>query len=118
MSDSCPAGCPVKCMIIIVNRGMSEKIIEQLRAKNIMASFVLPAHGTATAKWQNLLGLGDTKKDVIITIINKDLVGDVFGALHDEMGIGEPGQGVAFTVNINSIGGKRLLNYCMGKVEE
>lgn len=113
MSDSL-----VKCMIIIVDRGKSEAIIKSLRGKNVLCSFVMPGHGTATAQWQDLIGLGDIKKDVIITILDKNLIEEVFEGLRKGLGIRGLGKGIAFTIAINSIGGRRLLNYCLGRVEE
>lgn len=114
MSDNCL----VKCMIVIVDRGKSDAIVRFLRGKNIMCSFVMPGYGTASAQWQNLLGIGDTKKDVIITLLDKSLTTSTLQQLNDNFGIHNSGYGVAFTVGVTSIGGRRLLNYCMGKVEE
>lgn len=108
---------PIICMITIVDRGKGDNIIEYLREKNAMCSFLLPGHGTASAQWLNLLGAGDIKKDVIVTVLGKDKVSEVFEGLGENFGIKKSGHGIAFTLNINSIGGKRLLNYCLGKVE-
>lgn len=114
MSDNCL----VKCMIIIVDRGKSENIIKFLRDKNIMCNFVMQGHGTAAAQWQNLLGIGDIKKDVIVSVLDKDRVTEILDGLGSGFGMRGPGHGVAFTISVNSIGGKRLLNYCLGKVED
>lgn len=114
MSDNCL----LKCMIVIVDRGKGESITSFLRGKNVMFSFILPGHGTASVQWQNLLGLGDTKKDVIISLLDKSLVQEVFEGLSDIFDMRDSGRGIAVTADVNSIGGRRFLNYCLGKVEE
>lgn len=107
----------VKCMITIVDRGKGESITKYLRDKRVMCSFILPGHGTASVQWQNLLGLGEIKKDVIITLLDKDRIAEIFQGL-ESFGIRGSGKGIAFVVGINSIGGKRLLNYYLGRAEE
>lgn len=111
-------GCPIKCMITIVNRGKGDDIVEYLKKNNVLTSFIMPGHGTAAANWQNLLGLGDTKKDIVITLLDKTHVNEIMEGLGDSFGIRGAGHGVAFTIDVGSIGGRRLLNYCLGKVEE
>jgi len=114
MSDNCL----IKCMLVIVDRGKGDPIVKYLRDQNVMCSFILPGHGTASGQWVNLLGIGDIKKDVVISVLDKTRVGVIFEGLGERFGIRSAGHGVAFTVAINSIGGKRLLNYCLGNVEE
>lgn len=108
----------IKCMLTIADRGKGDAIVKYLRDQNVMCSFILPGHGTASGQWINLLGMGDIKKDVIITVLDKSRVAEIFEGLGERFDMRDPGHGIAFTVDINSIGGRRLLNYCMGNVEE
>ena len=108
----------IKCMIIIADRGKGDAIVKYLREQNVMCSFILPGHGTASGQWINLLGMGDIKKDVIINVLDKTRVSEIFEGLGNRFDMRGAGHGIAFTVGINSIGGKRLLNYCLGNVEE
>jgi len=110
--------CLVKCMIAIVDRGKSNAIVKFLREKNIMCNFVMQAHGTASTQWQNLLGIGDTKKDVIVSVMDKTKTKEILEGLGDEFGMRKAGHGIAFFIGVNSIGGRRLLQYCLGKVED
>jgi hypothetical protein len=105
-------------MIVIVDRGKGDAIVRYLREQNVMCNFILPGHGTASQQWLNLLGMGEIKKDVVISVLDKNRIGGIFEGLGEHFGIRGAGHGVAFTVAINSIGGKRLLNYCLGNVEE
>lgn len=108
----------IRLLVVIVERGKGDGIIEFLRDQNILFNVVLLGHGTASKQWQNVLGIGDSKKDIVLSVLAKDRVEDAFNILKEEFNLKEPGHGIAFTVNINSISSKRVLNFCLGKVEE
>lgn len=79
-----------------------EKIPEQL--------YVF-AKGTASGELQDLLGLGDIDKSVIISYLPKKNADCMVQVLKEELYLGTPGSGVAFTVPINaaSLGIARLM---------
>ena len=70
-----------------------EKVPEQLHAF---------AKGTASGEWMNVLGLGEIDKTVIMATLSKKNAGRMVSLLREELYLGMPGSGVAFTVPINA----------------
>lgn len=61
-------------------------------------------HGTASSEVLDLLGLGRTEKAVVLTLVPDGEVPELLKVLADRMQILGPGNGIAFTVPLSSIG--------------
>lgn len=110
--------CLLKIMIIVVDRGKGEQAVNFLRARNILFNVIMLGHGTAATQWADFTGLGDSKKEVVVTAVDAEKTDEVFSELNKEFGFDKSGRGIAFTVGLNSVSGKNLLNYCLGILEE
>ncbi len=60
------------------------------------------AKGTASGELQDLLGLGEIDKTVILTYLPKQKADRMMRVLKEELYLGMPGSGVAFTVPLNA----------------
>ncbi|MBQ3728598.1 MAG: hypothetical protein II903_03775 [Spirochaetales bacterium] len=60
-------------MIAIVNKGQARRFVDIARKAGTGGGTVIPARGTATGNFLRFLGLGDTSKEMILMVIEKDL---------------------------------------------
>lgn len=108
----------IKIMMVIVDRDKGESIVDFLRERNIFFNLILLGKGTASSQWADFMGLGDSKKDIVISAVEAERVNEVLKELDEEFKLHQAGRGVAFTVKIDSVGSKRFLNYCLGIQED
>lgn len=108
----------IKMMFVVVPRGKAEAIIEHFRKNKVYFNLTLLGRGTAPTQWSDLLGLGDSKKDILIAMVRGEQAAEALADLGTVFRLNEPGRGIAFTVNVTSIGSKRFLEYCRAAIEE
>lgn len=104
-----------KLLITIVDRGKGKAATKLFDRKLPVMDYIIPGHGTAKKEILNLLGLGDTAKDVVISIMPAALAEAAIHRLQVVLQFDRPGSGIAFTHPIGSIGGQRaisILNSC------
>ena len=58
-------------MIAIVGRGQADKVMAAAREAGAPGGTICSARGTASSSLLATLGLGDTRKDVLISVINR-----------------------------------------------
>jgi hypothetical protein len=96
-------------LITIVDRNNGDKIVKLFESLNICANIILLGTGTANSDILDFLGIGETAKDVVLTLINESKVTQAFDLLYDKMQLEKPGKGIAFTVPMASIVGLKKL---------
>jgi len=108
----------IKLLIAIVGRGKGDEMIAFLRDKNIFLNAVLLGKGTDTSRQLDFMGLGDSKKDIVISAMDESIIAEIMQELAAKFRLEEPGRGVAFAIKINSLSGRRLLKYITSSIEE
>lgn len=93
----------IKMFITIVNRGNGEKISEMLRENDIIFNIIALGKGTARSEILNYLGLGQTDKDVIFSVVTEDKIPVILNNLREKFNLKEPGNGIAFSIPISSV---------------
>ena len=58
-------------LFLVVSKGMSEKAMDILRDKGALGGTVLNARGTASSSLLSILGFGDSKREVILSAMEK-----------------------------------------------
>ncbi|MDD2569244.1 MAG: hypothetical protein PHQ49_06325 [Clostridia bacterium] len=101
----------IKLLITLTDRGKGAKIVEKYKANNVHFNLICLAHGTANSDILDYLGLGESDKDLIITVIKESKVFQILEFLKTDIKLKEPGHGVAFTIPIDSVGGPKTLAY-------
>ena len=91
-----------KLLITITDKGKNKRIINLYKRHNVKFSLELNGVGTASGSLLNYFGLEEIKKKVIISVIPYNLEGKLLYDLHNKIKIYKPGNGIAFTLNINS----------------
>ncbi len=108
----------IKMLIAIVARGKGDEVTAFLRDKGIFLNTILLGKGTDTSRQLDVMGIGDVKKDIVISAMGADKIKQTMQDLAIKFRLEEVGKGVAFAININSVSGKSLLKYITGTVEE
>ena len=90
-----------RILFLIASPQLGEVAQKIYRREGIMEQIHTIAKGTATGEWQSLLGLGEMDKDVILTLLTAPEANRMLQLLREELYLGSPGSGVAFTVPMN-----------------
>lgn len=106
----------IKAVLTIVDRGKGDAVIEFLREHNVFFSTAFLGRGTAASAWAELW-TGESKKDIVISVVPKDRVEEIMKSIVEHFQIHKAGHGIAFSVDIGSISGKRALDYCLFQKE-
>ena len=90
----------------IVDGGRSEKVIQICKEEHVPIHFVSLGHGTAQTEMLDLLGLGETKKEVVLCFVPEYQVCPLMDRLADRLKMRYPGKGISFSVPLSSISGR------------
>ncbi len=93
----------IKLFVTIVNRGNGEKVTEMFRENEVMFNIIALGKGTAKSDILNYLGLGETEKDIVLSVIQEDKISFIIKNLKERFNLKEPGNGVAFSIPISSV---------------
>jgi len=102
-------------LFVIAERGKGDPINERI-AEKAFGFVTLLGHGTAKQNWLNLLGIGNIDKDLVAVMLDEDELDNARAVLEEEFMIGKGG-GVAFTIRVQSIADKRVLQFFTGETE-
>lgn len=101
----------IKLLFTIVNREKTEFFVDFLHEFEINMQLVLSAQGTAKDDIISLLGLTDSDKSVIISVIRQDKIKDALAALGEKFNTVKGGKGIAYTVPIKSAIGVAIYRF-------
>ena len=104
---------PKKLMLLftIVNRNKAEFYVDVLQKFEINMQLVLAANGTADTNIQSLLGLTDSEKSVIISVIRRDKCRAALSELEEKFKTVKGGKGIAYTVPMTSTIGVAIYQF-------
>ena len=102
-------------LLVIAERGKGDQINERI-AQSAFGFVTIFAHGTAKKQWLNLIGIGDIEKDLVALMLDETGLDNARAVLEEEFKIGKGG-GVAFTLRVQSIADKRVLQFFTGETE-
>ena len=98
-------------MITITDRRSTDAFLALYESYGVRVSLRTVGAGTAVQEMLATLGLEKSEKAVLFAIITADTWPKIQKALRRQMRIDVPGTGIAFTVPLSSIGGKRALGF-------
>lgn len=108
-----PLKAPQKMQLLftIVNRNKAEFYADLLQNYEVNMQLALSASGTAGSGMLELLGLTDTDKTVIISIIRREKAGEAMLALEEKFKTVKGGKGIAYTVPMTSTVGVAIYQF-------
>ena len=107
-------------LFLIVPPKLSQKAEKVFRALNAPEQYFVFAKGTANSTIVDMLGLGEPDKTVTIVPLQRDLAHKAVTALQNELYLGAPNTGIAFTLPLNggSLGILQLLSQAAPQEEK
>ena len=101
----------LQLMVTITNREVSKKFLNFYKEKGLEVSVITLGRGTASNEVLDYFVLDGSEKSVFLHVISDDMWLEIKRDLQRTMNIDVPGVGIAFTIPLSSIGGKKALNY-------
>ena len=101
----------MKLLFTVVNRKKAEFYTDLLQNFEVNMQLALSASGTAGSSMMELLGLTDSEKTVIISIIRSDKAKEALAALEEKFKTVKGGKGIAYTVPMTSTIGVAIYQF-------
>lgn len=98
-------------MFTIVDRNKTKRFLSLYESCGVNVLFAMLGAGTASSQLLESFGLEKTEKAVLTGAVTDVTWEEVRRGLERRLQIDVPGTGIAFTVPISSIGGKKVLQY-------
>ena len=90
----------------IVNSGYSEAVMNAAKKIGAKGGTVINAFGTAAKEAETFFHITITpEKEIVMILVPKKIKDDVLHALYKEVGLDTAGQGIAFSVPVDSVVG-------------
>lgn len=88
----------LKMLVTVVNREKGEFYLDFLQSFEVNFQTAMAAHGTASQETLRLLGLGESNKTVIFSVIREDMCDKALAALEQKFKTIKNGKGIAYTI--------------------
>ncbi|MDR1193818.1 MAG: hypothetical protein LBK98_06620 [Peptococcaceae bacterium] len=95
----------IRIVVAIVDRGKGKRVVDIFLKHHVHLHFLCLGLGTATSETLDYFGLGETDKDVVITLTRMLKVPELLAAIGSEMQMKRPGKGIIFSLPISGISG-------------
>ena len=110
-ADALRAPKKLKLLFTVVDRKKAELYADLLSAYSVNLQIVLPGEGTAKTETLRLLGLDDTARAVIVSVIRDDLAPAIFEMLEEKFRTVRGGKGIAWSVPMTSAVGVAIYQF-------
>lgn len=101
----------LKLMVTIVGRSKTEFYIDLIESLGANVQLSTLGHGTASTEMLRLLGLSDSEKSVIFSIIRADRAKEALDVLGEKFSTVRGGKGIAYTVPLESTVGVAIYRF-------
>ena len=108
-----PATAPqkLKLLVTIVNRNKAEFFMDLLQSQEINVQLALAGEGPASTDMLQLLGLADSAKSVIFSIVREDRAREALSLLGEKFKTVRGGKGIAYTIPLKSVVGVAIYRF-------
>ena len=96
---------------VIVPSGQGEYIMRMFKANRTSVQFLQFGEGTASNAIRDILGIEDTKKDIVYSIVREDAIPDIKKEIDVYFIASKKNRGIAFTVALASIVGVKMYKF-------
>ena len=98
-------------MTTIVDRKIAHKYTELYEENDLHVAFLSLGYGTVSNDIMDYLGLDSNEKAVAFSVVKESTWISIKKQLEKKLQIDAPGGGIAFTIPLSSIGGKKALQF-------
>ncbi|MBR2441730.1 MAG: hypothetical protein IKB20_01470 [Clostridia bacterium] len=101
----------LKLLVTVVPRRKTEFYLDYLTSMGVNFQTSMAASGTAKSDTLYLLGLEDSDKSVLFSVVNEELAPVVLQGLEEKFEVLKNGKGIAFTVPLTSVIGVSIYRF-------
>jgi len=101
----------LKLLVTVVNRNKTEFYMDYLTAFGVNFQTAVAAQGTAKSETLYMLGLEDSDKSVIFSVLREDQAEEAMHGLEEKFHVLRNGKGIAFTIPMTSVIGVSLYRF-------
>ena len=98
-------------MVTITDRNLTKRFTNYYKEQGMDVSMITVGRGTAASEILDYFGLEGSEKSVFFHVVTGEKWKELKMGLRRKLQIDVPGIGIAFTIPLSSIGGKKALNY-------
>lgn len=102
---------PIDLLIVIANKGKGKKITKIFNEMQTKVQTATIGYGTATKTIYDYLGLGETLKEILFTVLPSDKIQEAMDKIDSQLNLEKTNSGIAFTIPIKCIASMKMLNY-------
>lgn len=103
----------IRLLLVITKREYEQNFASFMTNDGMSAIFSTLCEGTAVKSMLNLLGLEQTEKALMISMAERGRAERIMRGMVSQLGINMPGNGIAVTIPVSSIGGVSSMKYLM-----
>ncbi len=101
----------LQLLVTVVNRKKAEFYADFLQEFEVNMQLSFAAEGTANTEMLNLLGLSESEKSVIFSIIKEEKAPAALAALEEKFASIKNGKGIAYTIPMTGIIGVAIYQF-------
>ena len=94
---------PMTLVMSIVERGSGSKLVKLYAKNQIFTHIRFEGQGTATSEILDILGLGGSEKDILLSLTTAAAARGLLGKLDDELQGAAPSRGIAFSIPVTAL---------------
>ena len=95
-----------EAIFCIVNSGYSEAVMDAAKKAGARGGTIINARGTAGKEAETFFHIAvQPEKEIVMILVPKEIKDDVLSALYEAVGLATAGQGIAFSVPVESVVG-------------
>ena len=95
----------IRVMVIILDRGKGARAAELFASYGLPLHYGTPGRGTANSELLDYLGLGETEKDVVFSLVPGCTIPGLLQAAGEKLQLATPGKGILFTIPLSAVSG-------------
>ena len=93
-------------IVCIVNAGFSEAVMDAAKEYGARGGTVVFARGTASKEAESFFKITvQPEKEMVMILVSKEIKDDILHALYKNVGLNTKGQGIAFSMPVDSVVG-------------
>ena len=106
-----PTAEKLELLVTVIGRNKAEYYTDLIQSFEVNLQVAVLSRGTANAKMMELLGLTDTEKTVIFSVIQEKKVQKAVEVLEEKFNTIKGGKGIAFTIPLSSVIGTLIYGF-------
>ena len=101
----------LKLLVLVINKNKADFYMDFLQSFEVNMQMQMHAQGTAGSEMLHYLGLEESEKRVLFSLIREDRAEEVMKALEEKFSTLRGGKGIAYTVPLSSVAGGAIYQF-------